>query len=578
MKKIWIWVSIILLLILLAIRGVPFLINIYLNDNAERIVSNMIIRTSGFAEHQVQFGNILLDYNYSGTYLEIEEINITPLDNTNKLDLRINLNAKKARISGFSWVNFLLNNSIVVDSAFLDQIFIKSITPPLDSIKIAESGSPKKSERDYDVIRVNHFDLTRLEFENRDSYTDSVRLQINDLSVHAMDFELTKEDIFSQDALFKVATIKGDIKHSTVNFDEYRQYIKVTGLQFDTDKRDMDIENFSLIHKLDKYAYTALFPKRKSWIEIHDSKLKIRGMNFDAYFQEGGLEVDSLIVDNLLINVFMDKRKDEDLEKRTLMIHEILQDLGIVIHIPVAILNQGHIEVEERPDNNSPTSGKVFFSDLNAKISNISNDQEKLNVEDHMKIDVTANLMDQGILNAHIDYYLKSEEGRFDITGTLGKMPVSVVNSIVETEAKVSLKSGIVNRLDFNIEGNNYDGSGEVIIRYEDLEIELLNSEFEKDQNLLRKIGTFIANKIVIKSNNPNNRGELKKGKVYFIRDPHKSILNFWWKLIFSGLKSTLTGEELEELKKREQEKDNMSKSDIRKENRAERRLARSTQ
>lgn len=574
MKKLVIWLAIILIAVVLGFRGIPFLVNLYLNDNAERIVSNMITRTSGFAEHKVEFGNIRLDYNYFGTFLEIEDIRISPQDTSDKLDLRVNLSAKKASISGFTWTSFLMGNSITIDSAMLMELNIISISPPLDSIEVSGSKAPKGKDRDYESIRVKHFELNQMALENRDSYTDSVRLQLKDLTVHAEGFELTKEDIRSSEKLFKVDVIKGNIGAARVHFDEYRQFASVDKLSFNTEEGGMEIENFSLIHKLDRYAYTNLFEMRKSWIEILDSRLSIQGMNFDSYFRKGLLEMDSLAAEGLKLTVFVDRRKTEDLEKRPPMIHEMLNNMGQIIHIQRAIINNGYVRIEERPDNNAPKPGFVFFSELDAQISNISNDRERLAADGEMKMDATANLMGVGVINAHLAYMLTSEDGSFHISGTLGQMELREVNSMVESEAKVRLKSGKVNQLDFNIHGNDYEGNGEVIVRYDNLEIEILDKNFQSDQNIIRKIDSFIANTFVIKSNNPTKAGELKKGAVYFLREPHKPIFNYWWNLILSGLKSTISGESLEELKQSEKEKDVVSKRDLRKEERKQKRLA----
>lgn len=569
------WSAGLIFVIFIIYRAIPFLVNLYLNDNAERIVSNMITRTSGFAEHQVEFGNIKLDYNYQGTFLEIENIQITPLDSTDKLNLRMVLTARKASITGFTWGSFIFYNSISIDSAMLSELNITSISPPLDSMKIMDSESSKVKNRDYESIRIKHFELNRLALENRDSHTDSARLHILDLTVHAENFELTKEDIQSSESLFGVETIKGSIAEARIHFDDYRQYVSVEKLSLDTENKNMEIENFSLIHKLDRYAYTGLFDSRKSWIEILDSKLKVNGMNFNSYFREGLLEIDSLVADGLKLTVFLDKRKTEDLTKRPPMIHEMLNNLNQVIHIQNAVVSNGYIKIEERPDNGSPKSGYVDFSDLEAQISNISNNTEKLGDNSHLKMDAKAKLMGKGDVDFHLDYSLASGDGRFNISGTLGKMDIRAVNPMVESEAKVSLKSGVINRMDINITGNDHYGSGEVIVRYDNLEIELLDDEFKKDRNILRKIGGFIANNFVIKSNNPTNAGELKKGNVYFLREPHKPVFNYWWKLILSGLQSTITGESMEEMKNKELQKDLVSKKDLRKEERSKKRLAR---
>ncbi|MDO9552600.1 hypothetical protein [Rhodonellum sp.] len=557
MKKLLIWVIALLLLILLVFKGLPVLVNLYLNENADRIVSNMITRTSGFGDHEITFGEIKLDYNYSGTYLQLEDIQITPADNISENQLKVTLSAKQVRVSGFRWKDFLMENSIVVDSATIDNITIKTLSPALDSMHFSESKPNRKAHRDYKIISVKHFGLNHLSVENRDSYSDSLRLELFDLSVGASGFRLTEEYIQNKEALFDVDMIQGTISKANLHFDEYRQMVIVDSLAFNTEDNTLGIGNFSLIHKLDRYTYTGLQDKRMSWIEIGDTKLKVRGMDFNSYFRNGTVEIDSLIASNLKLSVFTDKRKSEDLSKRPPMFHESLNKLEQVLHIKNTLLRNGYLRIEERADNNAPQSGALFFTELNAHIKNISNHKEMMAGNSQLVMNVKAKLMDIGPVDLSMDYDLASENGTFKLKGTLGKMPLRTLNNMIEPEAKISLKSGVINRLDFNIIANDYEGSGEAIVRYEDLELELLNKDFGKDQNVFRKIGSFLANKVVIKSNNPNKRGDLKKGTVYYLREPHKSIYNYWWKLIFSGLKSTLTGEDLEEMKKKELENRN---------------------
>lgn len=551
MKKILIWVFALLLLIVIVFEGLPILVNLYLNENADRIVSNMITRTSGFGDHEITFGEIKLDYNYSGTYLQLEDIQIIPAENISENQLKVTLSAKQVKVTGFRWREFLMENSIVVDSATIDNITLKTLTPALDSIRFSESKPNPKEHRDYKIISVKHFGLNHLSVENRDSHTDSLRLELFDLSVAAAGFRLTEEDIQNPVALFNVDMVQGTILKAQIHFDDYHQSVAVDSLAFSTEDNTMGIGNLSLMHKLDRYTYTGLQDKRVSWIEIGDSKIQVKGMDFNSYFKNGTIEIDSLIASNLQLSVFTDKRKAEDLTRRPPMFHERLNNLEQVLHIRNTHLRDAYLKIEERADNKASESGALFFTHLDAHISNISNHKEEMAGNSQLEMKIKATLMDIGPVDISMSYDLTSENGTFTLRGSLGKMPLRPLNNMIEPEAKISLKSGVINRLDFNIVANDYEGSGEAIVRYEDLELELLNNEFAKDQNIFRKIGSFLANKVVIKSNNPNKRGELKKGTVYYLREPHKSIFNYWWKLIFSGLKSTLTGEDLEEMRKK---------------------------
>lgn len=289
----------------------------------------------------------------------------------------------------------------------------------------------------------------------------------------------------------------------------------------------MYIEHFDLLNKLDKYAYTTSFEKRKGWIQLKNGKLEVKGMDFDAFLREGVFEIDSLIASDMELESFTNKKVPENFKKRPAMVHEIFENVNTSIHIKNTQLKNAHILIEERPDNEAPKSGTIFFSDLNANISSISNHKNNTHQEENkLSIDAEAMLMGKGKVNIEINYVLDDPKGNFHIRGSLGKIALQEINSMVQPEAKLRIKSGVINRLDFNIFAN----------------------DFVKDKNLIRRIGSFIASKMIIKSQNPRKNGDLQKGPVYAKRIQHKSDFNYWWQLIFSGIKSTVTSEDKEAL------------------------------
>jgi len=555
MKKILVGILILLVLSLLIFRGLPFLINIYLNQNADRIVSNMITRTSNFGDHEVSFGAIDLNYNYTGTFLKISNIKVIPTEGIDDKRVKMNLSADQVNLTGFKWFPFLFHNTILVDSATLNNVKIISSTPPLDSLRKEPRKRKEKESKDYELIEVRTFKLNEFSIQIKNNLYDSVRISLRDLNIQAYDFQLTKEDLTDSKSLFHVRKIHGEIAEALFHFDQFRQYVEVRDIILDTEKKKMTFGYMGLLNKLDKYEYTSQFKERQGWLELDKAEMELRGVNFGSYFRKGIIEVDTVFANNFQLESFVDKRIPEDKMKRPQLIHQVFQDLQQVIHIEHLFLDNAHIGIEERPENESPRSGNLFFSELNAHITNVSNYLERRGSNRIISIDATGKLMGEGEINAKINFDLEDPEGKFTLKGTLGKMDLTKVNSMIGPEAKASLKSGTVDRLDFNILANDYEGSGELIIRYQNLEIELLNKDFEQDQNLIRKLGAFIANKVIIKSNNPNKRGDLQKGSVYFIREPHKSMFNYWWQLIFSGLKSTLSGESVEEMRQKEIDK-----------------------
>lgn len=556
MKKILWGVLIFLGIVAFVMRAVPFFVSIYLNQNADRIVSNMITRTSTFGSHEVHFGEIVLDYNYKGTFLHIKDIEVTPPSLENEQKMKFNLNIERLNITGFNWYAFLFQNTISVDSAFVDNISVVSSSPPLDSLvngdkERKEEKTEEKKNRDYDAIKVGFFELRDFTVEFKDSTNDSLRMSMVDMDLQAFDFKLPKEYLRDNKALFDVGSVHGTIESAEFHFDQFRQYTKVENIELDTKTGAMTLGYVGLLNKEGKYEYTSQFDQEKSWIEIDNASMELKGVDFMHFFQKNVIEVDTVFARDLELVAFKDKRKPEDKSRRPQMINQILEKLDQKIRVDNFILENAFIKVEERPDNDAPTAGHIHFSEVNAHASNVTNISEKIDENNEILIEASGKIMGEGTLDVKLIYFLNTEMHDFKMSGTLRDLDLRSINTMVEPEAKIGLKSGKVNRLDFNIAANNYEGSGELIFRYENLEIEILNEDFESDNNLLRKLGAFVANKLVIKSNNPDKRGNLQKGNVYFMKLQHKSMFHYWWQLIFSGLKSTLTGEEISDMREK---------------------------
>lgn len=568
-RKLAIVILSVLLLLLLAARGIPWLINWYLNNNADRIVTNMFTRTNTFNGHEIRFGKIVLDYNYSGTFLTIDSILIGKSEALGEDRPFILAEIVQLQISGFKWRPFLLENSIKVDTALLHGVSIRSFTPSLDSMiaeaqsKQAEKKTQKKEEpQDYELIQVDFFDLQDLSIRAYHKELDSLRLALVDLDLQIHDFQLSREDLKNPKSLFSVKDIHGTIESMELHFDDFRQYIISNAIELDTRKQFFTIGYAGLLHKLGKYEFTGLFEDRNAWIQLDSLQLELKGFNFMKYFKESAIEVDTVFARGLILETFLDKRKKENLNRRTPLIHVMLAELSQAFHIDQVVLEDGKIVIEERPDNQAPRSGSLYFSSLNGTIENISNIPEKRGDNDWLTVDASAKLMGQGSLQALIRYDLVHPEGRFTLRGTLRDQPLVSLNNIIEPEAKASIKSGFIQRLDFNIAGNEYEGTGDLIVRFDDLTLELLNQDFKSDNNLWRKIGSFLANKLVVRGSNPSKNGNLREGEVYFLRQPHKPIFNYWWQLIFSGLRSTITGEDEAKLKEKQVENRNPSDED----------------
>lgn len=531
---------------------VPILVNNYLNQNAERIVSKMITRTNDFAGHEVQFGNIHLDYDYRGTFLKMESVDISPgqdLDAESKI--QFHLSFEEASITGFRWTDFLFFNSIQLDSAYIENVVLETITPDLEEMQAGQAASRSEEGKDYQLIGLNHLRVNKVSFENRDSKTDSVRLSMTDLFLFADSFSMSKEDKESVEALFSVASIEGYVAETQLHVNNAINVIQARDISFNTTDRRMIVEQISYKNKLTKYDFVNRYEKETNWMELSDARLQLDGMDFQSYFREGLISVDTMRLDGLELEIFRDKRKAEDTGRRPKMIHEILEELPRKVHLQTISLAGITVSYEERPDTKALASGRIFLDQVSGEINGFTNIAEKLSENDTLKLTAKGRLMGQGQIDLQANHLLSSDGGTFFLKGKVGQMNLPMLNDMIMPATRVALKSGRLNDLYFNITADDIEGTGEVIAKYEDLEIEILDKNYQRNQNVLRKIGAFLANKVVIPTNNPNKSGKLSTGSVYFEREQHKFIFHYWWNLVLSGLKSTVTGKTAQEMKEK---------------------------
>lgn len=552
MKKTLIPILVLVSSMIALLIALPFFINQYLNRHAERIVSNMITRTNDFAGHEVAFGDIHLDYDYRGTYLKMDSVDIRPgqdLDAENKI--RFHLRFDEASFTGFRWIDFLFYNSIQLDSAYIENAVLETRTPDLEEMQASQEPSATGKGKDYQIIGLNHLRVNKVSFENRDGKTDSVRLSLTDLFVFADGFRFSKEDKENPDALFLVESIEGYMAGAQVHINDYLNVVEARDLSFNTRDQRLIVEEISFRNKLRKYAYVNRFEKETNWMELTNARMQLDGMDFHAYFREGRIAADTLLLEGPELDIFRDKRKVEDTSKRPKMIHEILEELPRELHLPTIAFSDIRITYEERPETNATTSGKIFFDRVEGEISGFSSMGATSAQTDTLRVSARGRLMGQGQIDLRADHLINDGKGTFFLKGSIGTMNLPVLNDMIMPATRIALKSGRLNDLAFDIRANDLEGTGQVIAKYEDLEIEILDKNYKRNQNMFRRIGAFLANKLVIPTQNPKKSGELSKGEVYFEREKHKFIFHYWWNLVLSGLKSTVTGQTEQEMREK---------------------------
>jgi hypothetical protein len=258
------------------------------------------------------------------------------------------------------------------------------------------------------------------------------------------------------------------------------------------------------------------------------------------------------------LKVFRDKRLPFK-DKVTLLPIQQLQALPFGLQLETLTLIKSYVEYEEFADK-ADSAGIVFFDNLYATLNTINN--TSTSAQGKTLLSAQSNFMGQGLLSVTAVCPWKSTND-YSIRGSLKDFHIPRLNSILEPTARVSATSGLMKNFTFHFTYNSKRSTGEIELNYNDLKIVTFRNDetdskkkkrkrskngYEPDE--LKKDGfkTFILNAFIIRKDMDKKVPEAKRtGTISFERDPSKSIFNYWWKSVFSGIKSAYNLDKIKE-------------------------------
>ena len=96
----------------------------------------------------------------------------------------------------------------------------------------------------------------------------------------------------------------------------------------------------------------------------------------------------------------------------------------------------------------------------------------------------------------------------------------------------------MIKKVEFTMSADAVQSRGELLLMYNDLEVAKLNSSDPDGSAFPQKVISAIAN-LFLRKNNPEPKSGTRQSIMYWRRDPTRSIFNYVWKTIFSGVKDT---------------------------------------
>lgn len=308
----------------------------------------------------------------------------------------------------------------------------------------------------------------------------------------------------------------------------------VDSLGIDPLRGEVLVRRLSVTPRWGKYEMGQELGKLTTWMQWEVAEVELQGVDFLEMTDSLVIQMRRASVEQMELNLFRDLRLPRGEPQPRLLLPGLLQSVAIPFSIDTLTVASSRIRYEERRPS-AEQAGNITFADLHASLYHITNRTEDTTLV--LEADVRTRLMDQGQAELHFAFPLTAAHGEHRIQGMMDRMSLTALNPAVEPLAFASVKSGVANRLDFDMKLDERSATGSVRFQYEDLKISLLR-ESAPDQK--RGVKSWLANWLVLKDSNPTRSKPLRPGPVYVQRDSTQSMVRYWWLALRSGLISSV--------------------------------------
>ncbi len=513
----------------------PFLSNLDFKINLQKVHFQAFGKKTLFDIEYCDFNNKIKKLNAYNLKVAIGE---TSMD---KPFIFKNISVNKIALSGFESGEFALDKNFIADELIINKPYLEifrqkfrfknngkkekitelnlynKIRPALNSIKI---GSIKTNNAKLQLTTLDGFDITQKIYNQ--IFADISGLIVD--SVHQNDGRLLAAD----DITIQIKNYSTDISNNL-----YRLYVKDFG--FSTGKRSIFAHSLSINPNMNDNEYLKLGKEFKiNYLQA--KKIEVNKIDLPEIIEKGNFIANDILLDSLQFHTYKNKKFPGTSVIKPALPLDFVWKAKRAIRIDSLKIRNSYIGSEIMMKN-AKQKGFLDLTGFNANITNITNIPEVIEQNPDTKVYASTYLMGSSLLQASFDFPINSAIGEYRYKGSLQRFNMPLLNPYVENAFFVSIKSGIIDRLSFDIIANEEYASGYVTMFYKKLKLGLISKK-KSDSLKTEKRGLFsmVANSIV---RNKNRRMSANKA-VYFERNIYKSAVNYWVLSVLSGVRNVL--------------------------------------
>ena len=475
-----------------------------------------------------------LAFSREAKTISIENLEVTPTGPIN-IGNSFAIKIPKLNFTGFD-INEALKNNFIFNEIL--------VSDPLIDIHIIDSIKGDKYEftRNLDLYPyinpyVNQLEINRLNLENVDLSFNLFQKKLVDRKFN-IDFKdiLINETNHTENLLhareFEVITTG----LTTKSKNEMYQF-SADSLIYNSAKHNVLLKKIAVEPLLSLEDFNKKSEYQTDYLQVSTNKIEIKGINESLWLQDNIIDADALIIDKTDADIFRNKRYPFNVNQRPPWPQDLLKKIKQPFVFDSVILMPSNLKYSELTEF-SDKPGWISFNELHLKTSALTNVNDLLNKHPSFTVWASTKIMNKSLLSATFKFDLLSTDYEHTVHGSLNAVPMKTFNEIVESSAPFSIESGQINQFNFDISLDKNQSTGELYFGFDDFKINVLN--ITDDEVKKSKLATFWANNMMLNSRNPKGKDELQPININFNHNEQRSIINYWWKSIFSAAKQAI--------------------------------------
>ena len=285
-------------------------------------------------------------------------------------------------------------------------------------------------------------------------------------------------------------------------------------------------------------------PGRPDVIRVSGASLRAQGVDFGALALGSGVRARRVAVDSLQVKITSDYRGPA-LPASHRTPQRWLADLGQTVVLDSVVVHHGEVEYREiRPNQAGP--GVLTFAHIEATAAPVRHIAGRQASGDSMILVASAELLRAGRLDVRFGVPLDAPGLDMAYSGTLGPMPATAFNLVIEHLENWRITRGRVEGISFSAAVHHGVARGALTPRYTDLSIEVTG---HGSTGILGASGIFggaarglasIAARSQINGANPDRAKPPRRGPIAHLFTSSETLPGFLWRSLREGLLAVL--------------------------------------